>query len=155
MTLLQRLVRLRWIATLVIVLVCLLLGWCRHGCEVPAPPPPAPPIAPPVVVLPPVVVPALPPPVIVSEPPPPAPEPEPVAAPPVPEPPAAAQPVAEPVAPPVQSAPPGDTVRRAAIRAELIKDGYRYGGKATGPWPPHLLEEEIERRLRAEATPAK
>ncbi len=147
--------RIKLYATLVIVLVCFLLGWCRHGGEVPAPPPPAPPIAPPVVVLPPVVVPALPPPVIVSEPRPPAPEPEPVAVQPVPEPPAAAQPVAEPVAPPVQSAPPDDTVRRAAIRAELIKGGYRYGGKAAGPWPPHLLEEEIERRLRAEATPAK
>ncbi len=79
----------------------------------------------------------------------PAPAPEPPAQ---PEPPAAPQPVVEAATPP---APPDDTVRRAAIRAELIKGGYRYGGKAAGPWPPHLLEEEIERRLRAEATPAK
>ncbi len=39
-------------------------------------------------------------------------------------------------------------VRRAAIRKQLELEGYRYGGKQKGAWPPELLEAEIERRLR-------
>ncbi len=144
--------RLRLLVSLVVILVCLLLGLCSLRREAEPVRPPAPqPVPMPLSAAPPVVAapaPPAPPPVVVTAPPaPPAPSPEPppdVVAPPLlPEP--AAQPIPAPaVVPPVDA----QAARRAAIRAELVKAGYRYGGKAPGQWPPQLLEEEIERRLK-------
>ena len=137
--------RLRLLVSLVVVLVCLLLGMCSlHRAAEPAKTPvppvqPAPVIAPialPVVVAPPA-------PAVVAAPVLPEPPPAVVAPPALPEP--TAQPIPAPaVAPPVDA----QAGRRAALRAELTKAGYRYGGKAPGQWPPQLLEEEIERRLK-------
>ena len=150
----QRLATLRTIATIAVVVTCIILGMCTVRREpVPVPPP---------VRIEPVVVPALPPPpapVVVPAPvPPAAPEPVPVVldipAPDVeaePPPPVLAPPALPVAAPAVVPPAPVDEqiARRAAIRKRLELDGYRYGGKAKGAWPPDLLEAEVERRLRA------
>ena len=141
----QRLATLRTIATIAVVVTCIILGMCtvrREPAPVPPPvlpPPPAPVVVPPPVAAPePVPVPVvleIPAPEVAVEPPPP------VLAPPAP-------PVAAPAI--VPPAPIDDrAARRAAIRKRLELDGYRYGGKAKGVWPPEQLEAEIERRLRA------
>jgi hypothetical protein len=161
MSLMQRLATLRTIATIAVVVTCILLGMCTVRRE--------PAVVPPPVQIEPVVVPALPPPpapvippsapdvapdpvpvpVVLD-----VPEPAPVAVeaespppPPVPAPPA--EPIAAPVAVPPAAPVDDQAARRSAIRKRLVLDGYRYGGKAPGAWPPELLEAEIERRLRA------
>lgn len=159
MSLLQRLTSLRTIATIAVVVTCVILGMCtvrRESATIPPPvqvepvvvpalpPPPAPvavPLTPPV----PDVVPE-PVPVVLD-----IPEPAAVAVeaepPPVPAP--SAPPVAAPAAVPPAAPVDDQTARRAAIRKRLELDGYRYGGKVKGTWPADLLEAEIERRLRA------
>jgi hypothetical protein len=144
MSLMQRLFTLRSIATIAVVVICVMLGMCMTSGRPPSasPPPPrtesmiVPPPAPPAPVVQPMPAPA--PPVQIEEPP---------AAPPVPAPPAppVAAPAAVPPAPPVDP----QAARRAAIRTQLELEGYRYGGKVKGAWPADLLEAEIERRLRA------
>jgi len=147
-----RISRIRLVITVVLVVICLVLGWCTTRSE---PTPAKPPVHDPVPVVLPVAPPPAPP-VIVALPPVPIPitppaQPEPmveIAPPPaVPEPAALPLPVTAPVA-----VPPVDTQaqRRAAIRSQLEKTGYRYGGKAPGPWPQELLDQEVERRLRLE-----
>jgi hypothetical protein len=68
----------------------------------------------------------------------PAEEPRPVVEPQAPSSAAAVAPVADPAV----------DQQRAAIRARLQKEGYRYGGKAPGPWPSDAaLDAEVARQL--------